>query len=85
HPPPGVFQAVEFVRVESGPAQAVLPLVGLAARKIIRPRVYLDPDNLQSKPFLNGLIHPNGVQYYPECSAAVEFAGGNPRKVRARW
>ncbi|MGM0491158.1 MAG: hypothetical protein ACQESR_30900, partial [Planctomycetota bacterium] len=31
-----VFQAVEFFRVESCPTQAVLPLVGLAAEKVIR-------------------------------------------------
>ncbi|MFO7904309.1 MAG: hypothetical protein R6U98_16720 [Pirellulaceae bacterium] len=33
-----IFQAVDFFRVESGPTQAVLPLVGLAAEKIIRDR-----------------------------------------------
>ncbi|MGM0485491.1 MAG: hypothetical protein ACQESR_01855 [Planctomycetota bacterium] len=34
----GIFQAVGFFRVESGLAQAVLPLVGLAAEKVIRDR-----------------------------------------------
>ncbi|MFW6171363.1 MAG: hypothetical protein ACODAD_12800 [Planctomycetota bacterium] len=33
-----IFQAVGFVRVESYPTQAVLPLVGLAANKIVRDR-----------------------------------------------
>ncbi|MGM0487195.1 MAG: hypothetical protein ACQESR_10585 [Planctomycetota bacterium] len=33
-----VFQAVGFFRVESCPTQAVLPLVGLAAEKVIRDR-----------------------------------------------
>ncbi|MFO7905714.1 MAG: hypothetical protein R6U98_23860, partial [Pirellulaceae bacterium] len=33
-----VFQAVEVVRVESCPTQAVLPLVGLAADTVIRDR-----------------------------------------------
>ncbi|MFO7903086.1 MAG: hypothetical protein R6U98_10515 [Pirellulaceae bacterium] len=33
-----IFQAVGFVRVESCPTQAVLPLVGLAADKITRHR-----------------------------------------------
>ncbi|MFO7905429.1 MAG: hypothetical protein ACQESR_04785 [Planctomycetota bacterium] len=33
-----IFQAVGFFRVESCPAQAVLPLVGLAAEKVIRER-----------------------------------------------
>ncbi|MFO7908131.1 MAG: hypothetical protein R6U98_36160 [Pirellulaceae bacterium] len=36
--PEDIFQAVGFVRVESCPTQAVLPLVGLAADKIIRDR-----------------------------------------------
>ncbi|MGM0489976.1 MAG: hypothetical protein ACQESR_24870 [Planctomycetota bacterium] len=31
-----ILQAVGFVRVESGPTQAVLPLVGLATDKVIR-------------------------------------------------
>ncbi|MFO7907693.1 MAG: hypothetical protein ACQESR_02850 [Planctomycetota bacterium] len=31
-----IFQAVGFFRVESCPAQAVLPLVGLATEKVIR-------------------------------------------------
>ncbi|MFO7907339.1 MAG: hypothetical protein ACQESR_08175 [Planctomycetota bacterium] len=35
-----IFQAVGFVRLESCPAQAVLPLVGLAADKIIRDWVW---------------------------------------------
>ncbi|MFO7901806.1 MAG: hypothetical protein R6U98_04035 [Pirellulaceae bacterium] len=35
---PGIFQAVEFFRLESCPTQAVLPLVGLAAEKVIRDR-----------------------------------------------
>ncbi|MFO7906899.1 MAG: hypothetical protein R6U98_29855 [Pirellulaceae bacterium] len=34
----GIFQAVEFFRVESDPTQAVLPLVGLAAETVIRER-----------------------------------------------
>ncbi|MGM0489741.1 MAG: sulfatase-like hydrolase/transferase, partial [Planctomycetota bacterium] len=34
----GVFQAVGFFRVETCPTQAVLPLVGLAAEKVIRDR-----------------------------------------------
>ncbi|MFO7906976.1 MAG: hypothetical protein R6U98_30245 [Pirellulaceae bacterium] len=38
----GVFQAVEFVGLASGPAQAVLPLVGLAADKVIRGRYNSD-------------------------------------------
>ncbi|MFO7905210.1 MAG: hypothetical protein ACQESR_02985 [Planctomycetota bacterium] len=33
-----IFQAVGFVRVESCLTQAVLPLVGLAADKVIRDR-----------------------------------------------
>ncbi|MGM0486739.1 MAG: hypothetical protein ACQESR_08255, partial [Planctomycetota bacterium] len=33
---PRIFQAVGLVRVESGPTQAVLPLVGLAANQLIR-------------------------------------------------
>ncbi|MFO7902161.1 MAG: hypothetical protein ACQESR_08560 [Planctomycetota bacterium] len=33
-----IFQAVGFFRVESCPTQAVLPLVGLAAEKVIRDR-----------------------------------------------
>ncbi|MGM0489920.1 MAG: hypothetical protein ACQESR_24585 [Planctomycetota bacterium] len=33
-----ILQPVGFVRVESGPTQAVLPLVGLAADKVIRER-----------------------------------------------
>ncbi|MFO7901397.1 MAG: hypothetical protein R6U98_01955 [Pirellulaceae bacterium] len=33
-----LFQAVGLFRVESGPTQAVLPLVGLAAEKVIRDR-----------------------------------------------
>ncbi|MFO7907973.1 MAG: hypothetical protein ACQESR_00840 [Planctomycetota bacterium] len=33
-----IFQAVELVRVESCPTQAVLPLVGLAADTFIRDR-----------------------------------------------
>ncbi|MFO7905006.1 MAG: hypothetical protein R6U98_20240 [Pirellulaceae bacterium] len=33
-----IFQAVGFFRVESGPTQAVLPLVGLAAENVIRDR-----------------------------------------------
>ncbi|MGM0487516.1 MAG: hypothetical protein ACQESR_12245 [Planctomycetota bacterium] len=33
-----IFQALGFVRVENCPAQAVLPLVGLAADKVIRDR-----------------------------------------------
>ncbi|MFO7904357.1 MAG: hypothetical protein ACQESR_23145 [Planctomycetota bacterium] len=33
-----IFQAVGFFRVESCPAQSVLPLVGLAAEKVIRDR-----------------------------------------------
>ncbi|MGM0488826.1 MAG: hypothetical protein ACQESR_18970, partial [Planctomycetota bacterium] len=37
-----ILQAVGFVRVESGPAQAVLPLVGLAADKVIRGRYNSD-------------------------------------------
>ncbi|MGM0491272.1 MAG: hypothetical protein ACQESR_31475, partial [Planctomycetota bacterium] len=35
-PPCCIFQAVGFFRVESCPTQAVLPLVGLAAEKVIR-------------------------------------------------
>ncbi|MGM0490150.1 MAG: hypothetical protein ACQESR_25770 [Planctomycetota bacterium] len=31
-----MFQAVGFFRMESCPAQAVLPLVGLATEKVIR-------------------------------------------------
>ncbi|MGM0489955.1 MAG: hypothetical protein ACQESR_24760, partial [Planctomycetota bacterium] len=31
-----IFQAVGFFRVQSCPTQAVLPLVGLAAEKVIR-------------------------------------------------
>ncbi|MGM0486466.1 MAG: hypothetical protein ACQESR_06865 [Planctomycetota bacterium] len=38
---PGVFQAVGFVREESCPTQAVRPLVGLAADKVIRDRYTL--------------------------------------------
>ncbi|MFO7907878.1 MAG: hypothetical protein R6U98_34860, partial [Pirellulaceae bacterium] len=34
----GIFQAVGFSRVEGCPTQAVLPLVGLAAEKVIRDR-----------------------------------------------
>ncbi|MGM0487374.1 MAG: hypothetical protein ACQESR_11520, partial [Planctomycetota bacterium] len=34
----GIFQAVGFFGVESCPTQAVLPLVGLAAEKVIRDR-----------------------------------------------
>ncbi|MFO7905599.1 MAG: hypothetical protein ACQESR_25180 [Planctomycetota bacterium] len=34
---PLIFQAVELVRMERCPAQAVLPLVGLAARNHRRP------------------------------------------------
>ncbi|MGM0490905.1 MAG: hypothetical protein ACQESR_29630 [Planctomycetota bacterium] len=37
-----IFQAVGFFRGESGPTQAVLPLVGLAAEKVIRDR-YISP------------------------------------------
>ena len=33
-----IFQTVERVRMESGPAPAVLPLVGLAAGNITRDR-----------------------------------------------
>ncbi|MFO7907870.1 MAG: hypothetical protein ACQESR_27335 [Planctomycetota bacterium] len=33
-----IFQAVGFFRMESCPTQAVLPLVGLAAEKVIRER-----------------------------------------------
>ncbi|MFO7903882.1 MAG: hypothetical protein R6U98_14555 [Pirellulaceae bacterium] len=33
-----VFQAVGFSRAESCPTQAVLPLVGLAANKVIHDR-----------------------------------------------
>ncbi|MFO7903403.1 MAG: hypothetical protein R6U98_12135, partial [Pirellulaceae bacterium] len=33
-----IFQAVGFFRVERGPTQAVLPLVGLATEKVIRHR-----------------------------------------------
>ncbi|MFO7907952.1 MAG: hypothetical protein ACQESR_29370 [Planctomycetota bacterium] len=33
-----ILQAVGFVRVESCPTQAVLPLVGLTADKVIRDR-----------------------------------------------
>ncbi|MFO7901748.1 MAG: hypothetical protein R6U98_03735 [Pirellulaceae bacterium] len=33
-----ILQAVGFVRVENGSAQAVLPLVGVAADKVIRDR-----------------------------------------------
>ncbi|MFO7904249.1 MAG: hypothetical protein R6U98_16415 [Pirellulaceae bacterium] len=33
-----LFQAVGFFRAESCPTQAVLPLVGLAAEKVIRDR-----------------------------------------------
>ncbi|MGM0486530.1 MAG: hypothetical protein ACQESR_07185 [Planctomycetota bacterium] len=38
----GILQAVGFVRGESCPTQAVLPLVGLAADKVIRDR-YIIP------------------------------------------
>ncbi|MGM0488135.1 MAG: hypothetical protein ACQESR_15395, partial [Planctomycetota bacterium] len=37
-----IFQAVGFFRVESCPTQAVLPLVGLAAEKLIRDRHNLE-------------------------------------------
>ncbi|MFO7904748.1 MAG: hypothetical protein ACQESR_23375 [Planctomycetota bacterium] len=33
-----IFQAVGFFRMESYPTQAVLPLVGLAAEKVIHDR-----------------------------------------------
>ncbi|MFO7904118.1 MAG: hypothetical protein ACQESR_23570 [Planctomycetota bacterium] len=33
-----IFQAVGFFQLESCPTQAVLPLVGLAAEKVIRDR-----------------------------------------------
>ncbi|MFW6171263.1 MAG: hypothetical protein ACODAD_12290 [Planctomycetota bacterium] len=33
-----IFQAVGFLRVESCPTPAVLPLVGLPAEKVIRDR-----------------------------------------------
>ena len=36
--PSAIFQAVERVRMERCPAQAVLPLVGLAVDKIPRDR-----------------------------------------------
>ncbi|MGM0486266.1 MAG: hypothetical protein ACQESR_05835, partial [Planctomycetota bacterium] len=35
---PRIIQAVGFLRVERCPTQAVLPLVGLAAEKVIRDR-----------------------------------------------
>ncbi|MGM0485400.1 MAG: hypothetical protein ACQESR_01370 [Planctomycetota bacterium] len=34
----GIFQAVESVRMDRCPAQAVLPLVGLAVAEVIRDR-----------------------------------------------
>ncbi|MGM0487111.1 MAG: hypothetical protein ACQESR_10165, partial [Planctomycetota bacterium] len=40
-----IFQAVEFVRMESCSTQAVLPLVGLAADKVIRDRYSMPRSN----------------------------------------
>ena len=40
--PKDIFQAVELVRMESCPAQAVLPLVGLVGDKITRDRYSRD-------------------------------------------
>ncbi|MFO7904839.1 MAG: hypothetical protein ACQESR_14460 [Planctomycetota bacterium] len=46
--------------MESGPAQAVVPLVGLAPEKVIR-----DPDKTHHAPRVTG-NHTNVVKYFPD-------------------
>ncbi|MGM0488387.1 MAG: hypothetical protein ACQESR_16715, partial [Planctomycetota bacterium] len=59
-------QAVGFFRVESGPTQAVLPLVGLAAEKVIRDRYMLMSGKVRPK-YQAASMGPNtGQPFVPE-------------------
>ncbi|MGM0490184.1 MAG: hypothetical protein ACQESR_25950, partial [Planctomycetota bacterium] len=88
-----IFQAVGFFRVERRPTQAVLPLVGLAAEKVIRDRCISGgrifpggtlPD--ASRPPVGrtrgGESHPRPVYF-----RRSDFSGWNAarRKPSSRW
>ncbi|MFW6172079.1 MAG: hypothetical protein ACODAD_16455 [Planctomycetota bacterium] len=73
-----IFQAVGFFRVESCPTQAVLPLVGLAADKIIRDW-YLSP---RISPMTRiGGDSLSGYMQSPDDGQAPRIWGAFPRAV----